>query len=720
MNPTTNPPVDLKMLEETRKHINRLIEEVGRLAEGELSAAEFYGELLKRVLAAMAAPAGAVWTRTAHGNLQLQFQINMREVGLDKTEEGKHVHDELLRRAVLNPQPMHLLPHSGAGPAEEGKVAAGNPTNFILLLVPILLNNEVQGFIEVWQGPDRPLNAVPGFLQFMSTMGDLAARYVRNQLMGQMAGQQQIWTQLEAFSRTVHGSLKPVEVAYVVANEGRRLVDCDRVSVGIKQGRKTRVEAVSGCDVVEKRSNLVVLMRKLFDAVLKWGEKLVYTGTKDDSLPPPVIHALDAYLAESNSKLLVVLPLKDEREKESKRPPRSAVLMECFEPQAEPQALVARLEVLARHAAPAVYNAVEYRRIPMRFLWLPMAKVQEGLGGKGRTIALVVAVLLVSLVSALVLVQYPLKMDARGQLLPISRRFVYTPEAGEVDRIQVRPGDLITPGHNLLGMRSRALEQKVSSLTTEIAGLDRKVSLLTAEKLTPDPSKKDPTKVGLDLIQFEYERDLKKRERENLLRGINAAGEPGRFFVVSPEFTSEENTRRDLYRRAQDLDPTRSAMWTILSSDFREQLQGRTVDPSIPLIRLGDKESGWEIELKIPQKHIYQIMSAFERLGTNVLEVDLLVRSEPTKTYKGRLHKHRVGGEATPQRDENNENEPVVTAYVTIDDDDIPEEQRLPAYHRKTAGMEVITKVRCGDAALGYCLFYGVWEFICEKVLFSF
>ena len=203
----------MKMLEETRRHINRLIEEVGRLAESELPPSEFYAEVLKRVLTAMAAPAGAVWARTSQGNLQLQFQINMREVGLDRTEQAKLTHDELLRRAVLNPQPMHLLPHSGSGPAEEGKVAAGNPTDFLLLLVPVLLNNEVQGFLEVWQSPDRPMNAVPGFLQFMSTVADLAARYVRNQLMGQMAGQQQVWTQLESFARQVHASLKPLEVS---------------------------------------------------------------------------------------------------------------------------------------------------------------------------------------------------------------------------------------------------------------------------------------------------------------------------------------------------------------------------------------------------------------------------------------------------------------------------------------------------------------------------
>ena len=99
--------------------------------------------------------------------------------------------------------------------------------------------------------------------------------------------------------------------------------------------------------------------------------------------------------------------------------------------------------------------------------------------------------------------------------------------------------------------------------------------------------------------------------------------------------------------------------------------------------------------------------------------IQMLVRSDPTRTFKGILHRNRIGGEATPQKDDNNEAEPVVTAYVSIDDDAIPEDKRIPR-DLLTTGTEVVAKVRCGDAALGYSLFYGVWEFLCEKVLFSF
>src|SRR5262249_19136980 len=151
-----------------------------------------------------------------------------------------------------------------------------------------------------------------------------------------------------------------------------------------------------------------------------------------------------------------------------------------------------------------------------------------------------------------------------------------------------------------------------------------------------------------------------------------------------------------------------------------EKLLGRPVDPSVPLLRLGDKESGWEIEIKIPQKHLYQVLSAYDRLGVDELDVDLLVRSDPTRKVKGKLAQSRIGGEATPERDaSSNEQEPVVTAYVVIDRPDIDKDDQLPLDLRVT-GTEVLTKIRCGDAAMGYSLFYGVWEFICEKVLFAF
>ena len=714
MSTTANPHIDVKVLEETRRHIGRLLDELGRLSEADLSSPEYYNEVLQRVCTAMAAPAAAVYVRNPHGNPQLAFQLNLREVGL--TEENHKSHEEVLHQVLQNAQPMHLMPHSGGGPGENGRAAPGNPTDLILLLVPIILNSEAIGLLEVWQSKERPRNAIPGFLQFMGTVADLMSRYQRNQRMGEMAGQQQTWTQLEAFARQVHSSLNTTEIAYLVANEGRRLIDCDRVSVGLRMGRKTRVEAVSGSDTVEKRSNLVKLMRKLFDAVLKWGEKLVYAGTKDDSLPPDVNKALDAYLAESNSKVLVLLPMRDEREKESKKPPRSAMLLECFETTTESQQLVARLEAVGKHAVSALYNAVEYRRIPFRWVWLPMAKVQEGLGGKARAIMAGIFLLLVALGSVLYLVPYPLKMDAKGNLLPITRYYVFAPESGKIIDITPRPKDNFPEGANIIELQNTETAASLRKLDAKLIADRRLVNLARGEAIRGDAKFEQKKQLVDALAQLEGD----EAERDSLLHGlIPNHAVPGNFFIRAPAFTVEENTRRDRYRLAQGLDRSKRGQWTMLSTDQRENLKGKRVDSSVPLMRIGDKESGFEVELKIPQKHYYQVENAFSRLETDTLDVDLKVRSEPTRTFKGKLLRRRIGGEATPQKDEQNEPEPVVIAYVELDHKDIAPDDRVPKDFR-TTGIEVLAKIRCGDARMGYSLFYGVWEFICEKILFSF
>jgi hypothetical protein len=711
-----NPPVDVNTIEQTRRQIQRLFEEVARLSDLDLPPNDYFGEFLKRVLTALAAPAGAVWMRTAQGNLQLQFQINLQQVGLARTEEARQAHDELLRAAFQQPRPLHLPPHSSAGQGQPGQTAAGNPTDLILLLVPIQVENQVEGLLEVWQSPDRNPNAIAGFMQFMTEMAQLASRYLRNRLMRQMVGQQELWTKLEGFARQIHGSLNPLESAYVIANEGRRLIDCDRISVGVRQGRKCRVEAVSGADVVERRSNLVQLMQKLFDRVLAWGEKLTYTGTKDEGLPPPVLKALDAYLAESNSKVLVVLPLRDEREKESKKRPRSALMLECFEPQASPEQLIARLEVVGRHAAPALYNCVEHYRIPFRFLWRPLARIQEGLGGKARAIAFLILFAVVALIGAMYFVRYPLKVEARGELLPEDRVFVFPITKGHVQEFAIEPGARVRPGGQLLLIFDQELADKIKELDKEIDAARGLADAVEGELKSTNLTREQKTQLELQLITHQATWKHKNQLRRHLLEALNAVPDrPGFFWILAPRFPDERQAR-DAAGLAHDAEP----LWTVLTPDFKENLRRRMVEPRDMLVRLGHKEGRWELELKIPQKHMGQVLYAFDYQNTDTLDVDIIVKSDPTRTYRGKLERSKLATEASPHRDANDEPEPVVLAWVRIEGDDIlPEDMRIPR-DLAPAGTEVKVKIRCGNHRMGYSLFYGVWEFLYEKVVFFF
>ena len=92
--------------------------------------------------------------------------------------------------------PAFHLPVPGAGYLRSSRQVLSRITNFIKQQDP-----DVVGLIEVFQGANRPANAIPGFLQYMTLMANLASRFQRNQLVGQLVGQQQLWTSLEAFAR---------------------------------------------------------------------------------------------------------------------------------------------------------------------------------------------------------------------------------------------------------------------------------------------------------------------------------------------------------------------------------------------------------------------------------------------------------------------------------------------------------------------------------------
>jgi hypothetical protein len=584
-------------------------------------------------------------------------------------------------------------------------------------MVPIQVGDQVAGLIEIWQAPNRPLAAVPGFLQYMALMADLAVRYQRNQIVGQLTGQQQLWVQLEGFARQIHGSLNPTECAYLIANDGRRLIDCDRVSIAVRTGRRAKVIAVSGADVVETRSALVQKMRTLCDSVLVWGEKLQFNGTRDDGLPPKVLKALDAYLEVSASKLLVVMPLRDEREgKEPKGPARSAMVMECFEPPAEPQQIIARLDVVAKHATPALYNAVEHRRIPMRWVWMPLAKVQEGIGGKARAISAAVVIGLSLLVSAMILVPYPLKMDAKGELVPSVRVSMYSPVPGIVQHFNVAPGETVAPDRNMAQMFDFDLNTKLLKLTKDMESAAREAEEAENQAKRSGIGREEFVGLQIKALTKRKEQENKAQEIDQYLRRTNAhrdkerLGEPGWVFdLLAPKFT-EAQIRKGL---------PEPPLWTVLSGNFRDEYTNRFVQASEQLLRLGAKEGPWEIELKIPQKHIGQVKAAFTRENTNVLDVDFLLRSDPTRTWRGKLDRDRIAGQTTPNKDDNNEPEPYVLAYVRIDGPDIDPAYQLPR-ESLVSDTDVHAKVRCGNHRLGYSLFYGVWEFLYEKVVFFF
>jgi hypothetical protein len=699
-----------------RRQVEHTIEQLAALSGSTLPPGEFYDELLRRGLDGIDAPAGAIWIKSPQGFLQQQCQQNVAQVGLDDRPDGRAAHNQLLRFAFEKGKPGILGPRQRA----DGDRSAGNPTDYLLALAPILTeDNQTLGLVEVFQKPTWNLQDL---ITYTIQVAGYASNYLRNTSNRKVAGQEQVWTQLEVFSRQVHGSLNPTEVAYVVANEGRRLIGCDRVSVGIRHGRKTTIEAVSGADVVEKASTHIRRMRDLFDAVIQWGEKLVFRGVRDETLPPKVLEALDAYLAEQTAKLLVLVPIRDEREKpkegskEAPKPARSGVLMEMFDPPELTAPLEQKLDVIAAHSTTALYNAAEMKRVPLKPLWWPLMKVQQGMGGKARFWTFTSIAALVLLTLAFTVIPYPLKLDATGKLAPLERYYIYSPQEANIKDFLVYPNQELAPGQPIAVLYNPQFQKEITQLKSELYQANQMVDALSRggeSGLRPE----DQNQRSRDLIKARSDQVLKAEMLQTYERVYHCdISNPklfGQFTVTAPV--------------THPVAGVGSPTWKVLTQDFREQLTNKPINPKDPLMRVGHVEGGWEIVLKIPQKHMGKLLKAFttdaaqDDKDGKYLWVDVLPISEPTPGSRGRgkLYRDKVTAIAEPNRDDQNESEPVVYAYVRINTPDIPEEYHLNPVLLVT-DLEVKAKVIGGDHSLGYSLFYGMWEFLYEKVVFWF
>ena len=235
--------IDPGLLEQTKNQIRKLVAEIADLAESDIQPNEFYVEFLNRSVAAVAATGGAFWMMDGRGGLRLQYQV---EFGVDRAD-GRPRQDRAARCAAgLHAPGVASRRSSRPSAVIEGVPQAFNPTEYALIIAPLMVDKQVVGLLEILMDPTRRAAQQKSTLRFVSDLCDLAATYLKNRQMRQMMSQQRLWNQLEGFTHQIHGSLDLKETAYAVVNDGKRLVGCDRLTRGARRspaGRWSRRSA---------------------------------------------------------------------------------------------------------------------------------------------------------------------------------------------------------------------------------------------------------------------------------------------------------------------------------------------------------------------------------------------------------------------------------------------------------------------------------------------
>lgn len=677
---TEQQPVDPRAVEETKQQIRSLVGEIATLSRQGMEPIQFYGEFMQRVTTAFAAVGGAIW-ELKDGTLRLAYQSNIRQAFPDDNGDDQQRHGRLLHGVMKSGENALVPPYSGAPGDEE----AGNPTSYLLVLAPIRDNENVVGIIEIFQRATSGPASQRGYLRFLGEMVQHVNEYMRSRKLQELTDWQSLFTEVDRFSRAVHEGLDPKATAFTIANEGRRLVGCDRVSVALRKGKKCRVEAVSGQDTMDTRSNAVVLLGKLATAVMRSGEPLWFTGNSDD-LPPQIEKAVQNYVDETHTKTVAVLPLRrpsdhipdgdDSKWTKGKElgDVIGTLIVEQIEDSRSPGEYAQSVKLVSEHSERALANAVEHNTLFLMPLWRRIGKMKWLIEARTlpKTLAALAGVIIAAL--ALIFIQRPFDMEAKGELQPKGRQHVFVRVDGTIDELYVKHGDIVERGQPLAKLTNPDLSVEYARIRRE---RDTAIKQFNANKRLAAQIEKavDRNKLMADTLELKVNIDSFNEQ-------LKLIEEQQDYLVVRSPISGE-----------------------VVTWDVERTLMNRPVQVGSVILTIADPDSDWEIVADMEEDRMGHVVRIFIEENTDEREVSYILKSDPGNKFEGVLSRKDIHDAAQL----NDEQVQSVRLIVDVSEEDLV---------NLCLGTEVTIKVHCGKRSVGYVWFHELIEFLQSTILF--
>ena len=365
------------------------------------------------------------------------------------------------------------------------------------------------------------------------------------------------------------------------------------MSVAIRKGNRCTIEAISGQDVFDKRSNTVRLLGRLASAVVATGEPVWYAGDTRD-LAPQVEEAVQEYVDDAHSKMIAVLPLgrpkpdedAEEHEKDDAEGPVGALIVEQIEDNRVAPAMAQRIDVVCRHSSVAMANAMEHQSLFLMPLWRAIGKSKFIVQARTLPKTILVAVALMAVIVALFIVPADFDLHAKGTLEPVERMDVYAGAEGQIDEFgtdadgkPIEQGSRVKKGQLLLRLRNPTLKRKWS----------RSTARWPSNASTSTTSRHELSTSGPTMKPDEHARLMgQKAEAEQKLSGLQAQAEIQKAKVADLELHSPIDGQ-------------------IVTWDLKNRLEGRPVQKGQDLLRVANPDGDWELDLHMPEDRMGHI-----------------------------------------------------------------------------------------------------------------
>ena len=601
-------------------------------------------------------------------------------------------HTRMLMEVIGKKQPVGLTSDAFTGPVDPEAPVTSLP--FLMLFAPVVnRKQECYGTLELVQRGNIGKSAQEGYLRFLSQIAQLFQRWHEHRDLNQLSASADKWSHKVDFINEVHQSIDTKETAYAIANEARRLLKADRVSVGKWNGRRCKVIAISSQDRFDNRANVVRKLSKVATSSVAADTKFWITGDTD-GIAPEVARKINDYLDESNCRTFAVIPLVkrpddapnlEQKKRRREKPVKlGALIVEYFDADVTEDQIADDCGLIVSQSQLAMNNAKRHNEIFMAPVWKKLGWLQTFLFRDHFAKTMTGLTALAALVLLMIFLPVELKMNVDGVMHPQIRQNIYAQTQGTVDEIFIEEDSVVEEGAPLMKLRNVDLEVQINQTDNQLLTLKSQMDGLRYQ-LSAGPRNNNEPDRGLDTdAQLE---------------------------TLKEQMASQKRMKLLLGKKKEMLEVNAPLGGSVITRD-PQRLRDYPVSPSQRLLTISKLDGPWELEIKIPQHKIGYIDDAIRRAEAktkddgkpHLLEVTYIVTANPNVTLKGEL--------------------------VRISDRTFPDDQGVPHYRGVVRALDIenLEKLRpgagltasvfCGKRSLGFRCFYQVWDWIRTNAIF--
>jgi RND family efflux transporter MFP subunit len=309
---------------------------------------------------------------------------------------------------------------------------------------------------------------------------------------------------LVTVSREITSTLNLERVLQTIVNAPQALIAYERAAIGLEQGGKYKLAAVSGVNQLDANSPDLAPLND----ILRWtllSQEVVHVsqhGDEVDSDREETRAKFHAYFEKSGMRAFYAVPLQDDTG-------RVGVLgLESRDPDFLSAAHLEILQVLAAQATVALRNAQMYKEVPFISVLEPVLERKRkfmALEKRRRTLLISLAVALLIFLAA---VPLPLRVDGEAVVSPLHSAQIQPEVEGVVRNVYVHEGDHVTEGQVIADLADWDFRAQLAQAQAkyQTASLEMNRALATG----------DGTAAGTHRVQLEYWKSEVARDEQLL------------------------------------------------------------------------------------------------------------------------------------------------------------------------------------------------------------